>query len=102
MCFVNDTGKTFTKTQLKLKNGGNLDGRRCESVKVDPNLGHSFLAGSGWDFSKEEHFRHVTEAHSGNLLIMVVFDSLNLKEGSVYTFDPSSVQWKRYTNDICS
>lgn len=50
-----DTGRTFTKTVLRLKNGGNLDGRGCgERLAVDPNKsGLLFLAGSAWDSSKD-------------------------------------------------
>ncbi|NLE03167.1 MAG: exo-alpha-sialidase, partial [Fibrobacter sp.] len=92
----NDTGKTFTKTQLKLKNGGNLDGRGCgERLAVDPNLGSIlFLAGSGWDFSKDGTFQ---ARYRGSLWKSTdngrSFDSLAAGpkgNGLFILFDPSS------------
>jgi hypothetical protein len=91
-----DTGKTFTKTQLHLKNGGNLDGRGCgERLAVDPNLGSIlFLAGSGWDLSKDGTFQSRfngslwKSTNSGNS-----FDSLTSGpkgNGLFVLFDPSS------------
>ena len=91
-----DTGKTFTKTQLHLKNGGNLDGRGCgERLAVDPNLGSVlFLAGSGWDLSKDGTFQ---SRFKGSLWKSTdggkAFDSLTSGpkgNGLFVMFDPSS------------
>lgn len=91
-----DTGKTFTRTELRFKNGGNLDGRGSgERLAVDPNKGTIlFIAGSGWDLSKDGVF---TARFRGSLWKSIdggaTFDSVATGptgNGMFVLFDPSS------------
>lgn len=102
----NDTGKTFTSTELRFKNGGNLDGRGSgERLAVDPNKGNIiFIAGSGWDLSKDGVF---TSRFRGSLWKSVdggtTFDSVATGptgNGLFVLFDPSSGTSGNPTNII--
>lgn len=87
-----DTGKTFTKTPLKIKNGGNMDGRGSgERLVVDPNQGSVlFLAGSGWDLTNNARIKgSLWKSTDGGKS----FDSLSSGpkgDGMFVLFDPSS------------
>lgn len=91
-----DTGRTFRATTLRLKNGGNLDGRGCgERLAVDPNKsGLLFLAGSSWILSKDG----VAQATVNGAIWKSVdggatFDSVAtgpVGDGTFVLFDPST------------
>jgi len=101
-----DSGKTFTRTELRFKNGGNLDGRGSgERLAVDPNKGNIlFIAGSGWDLSKDGTF---TARFRGSLWKSIdggtTFDSVATGptgNGMFLLFDPSSGTSGNATNTI--